>query len=70
MDIFEKSVPMSTYLVAFVISKFKSISKNSPKHNILIEVSARPSAIDNGEAEYALEYVSMFFIFSYRVKSL
>ena len=47
---------MPTYLVAFVISNFKVISKMSPKHNILIEVAAKPSSINDGEGDYALEY--------------
>ena len=46
---------MSTYLVAFVVSDFKSIFKNSPKNNVLIEVAARPEAIDNREGQFALE---------------
>ena len=54
VDRFERTVTMSTYLVAFVVSNFKSIKMNSPKHQIEIEVYARPEAIDNGEGEYAL----------------
>ncbi len=49
---------MSTYLVAFVVSNFKSIETYSPKHHIKIETFARPDAIDNGEGEYALNAAS------------
>jgi aminopeptidase N len=55
MDQFEKSVPMSTYLVAYVISNFKSIKKTSAKHKIEIEVAARPKPIENGDGQYALD---------------
>ena len=58
VDRFERTVTMSTYLVAFVVSNFKSIKMNSPKHQIEIEVYARPEAIDNGEGEYALNAAS------------
>ena len=54
IDYFEKTVPMSTYLVAFVVSNFKRIIKYSPKYNIEIQVVARPDAIKNNEGEYAL----------------
>ena len=46
---------MSSYLVAFVVSNFKSITKNSSKYNILMEVVARPDAIDRGEGDFALK---------------
>lgn len=44
---------MSTYLVAFVISDFTFVSKMTRK-GIRVEVAARPEAIRNGDAEYAL----------------
>ena len=47
---------MSTYLIAFVISNFKVISKRTPINNIKVEVAARPNAIDDKEGDYALEY--------------
>ncbi len=55
MDYFEKSVPMSTYLVAYVISDFKKIRKTSKKYGVEVEVAARPEAIDNKEGDYALD---------------
>ena len=45
---------MSTYLVAFVVANYKSISMNSLKHKIQVEVAARPEAIDKNEGNYAL----------------
>lgn len=47
MDIYEESVPMSTYLVAFVICDFKSLSKGN------FTVWARADAIQS--ASYALD---------------
>ncbi|KAM0729596.1 Aminopeptidase N [Formica fusca] len=46
-DTFQESVPMSTYLVAFVISKFHSFSKND------FNVWSRPSVIN--QTSYALK---------------
>ena len=46
---------MSTYLIAFVISNFITISKRTPIYNINVEVAARPNAIDDKEGEFALE---------------
>jgi aminopeptidase N len=45
---------MSTYLVAFVISDFTHINKTSVE-DVLIEVAARPEAIENNEGEFALK---------------
>ena len=56
---------MSTYLVAFVISNFKTIQTISSRHKIKIEVAARPEAIDNNEGQFALEHAAKtidFFI--------
>ena len=63
MDTFEQTVPMSTYLVAFVVSNFKSIKTKSPKHNIEIEIYARPDAIDAGEGEFGLNEASQIIDF-------
>lgn len=54
MDVFEKTLPMSTYLVAFAVTNFESINQTSAKYNIEIEVVARPEAIRNGEGDYGL----------------
>lgn len=55
VDTFEKTVQMSTYLVGFVVSDFKSIRMNSPKYGINTEIVARPDAIDSGMGEIALK---------------
>ena len=54
MDNYEKTVFMSTYLVAYVISNFETIPDVSQPNGIDVEVSARPEAIQNGEGDYAL----------------
>ncbi|XP_069952144.1 aminopeptidase N isoform X2 [Cherax quadricarinatus] len=50
-DHFNTSVPMSTYLVAFVISDFASMESNASDH-VLFRVMARESAIQ--QADYSL----------------
>ncbi len=45
---------MSTYLVAFVVSNFDMIQTKSPKHNVLIELAARPEAIAKGDGDFGL----------------
>jgi len=55
IDYFDESVPMSTYLMAYVVSNFKKISTYSPKKNVTIEVAARPEAIENGDGDFALQ---------------
>ncbi|XP_037798461.1 aminopeptidase N-like [Penaeus monodon] len=51
-DRYEKSVPMSTYLVAFIVSDFAHVS-TIVNGNVLFRVWARQAAID--QAEYAME---------------
>ncbi|XP_042891875.1 aminopeptidase N-like [Penaeus japonicus] len=51
-DRYERSVPMSTYLVAFVVSDFAHVNSTEIEH-VVLRVWARPEAID--QAEYANE---------------
>ncbi|PKU37936.1 endoplasmic reticulum aminopeptidase 1 [Limosa lapponica baueri] len=51
-DHFDTTVKMSTYLVAFIVSDFKSISKIT-SHGVQISVYVVPDKID--QAEYALD---------------
>lgn len=55
IDRFAMSVPMSTYLVAFVVCNYKKVARNTTKHQILIEVAARPDAIEKGHGNYGLD---------------
>ena len=50
-----ETLPMSTYLVAFVISNFKNVSMKSPERGIVVDVHARPDAIEAGEGDFALQ---------------
>lgn len=75
VDQFEETVPMSTYLVGFVVSNFEMIKQNSSKYGIEIEVVARPSAIQMGSGDYALnetskiiDYFADYFNISYPLK--
>ena len=63
MDEFETSVKMSSYLVAFVVSNFESISQNSTKYNIRVEVSGRKEQIRNGDGKFALDEASRILDF-------
>lgn len=45
-DIFEKSVPMSTYLVAYMVSKFKYIESPKTDSNAVFKIWAREGAIN------------------------
>lgn len=51
-DQFDETVKMSTYLVAFIVSDFLSISKTT-EHGVQISVYAVPEKID--QAEFALD---------------
>lgn len=53
VDYYNETVPMSTYLVAFVVSDFAVVSNRTNK-GIIVEVAGRPQAIENGDGEYAL----------------
>ncbi|XP_077291790.1 aminopeptidase N-like [Arctopsyche grandis] len=52
-DIFEKSVPMSTYLVAYMVSKFKYIESPKTDSNAVFKIWAREGAIN--QTQYASE---------------
>ena len=54
IDTFEQTVQMSTYLVAFVVSNFEKITKNSTK-SIEVSVLARKDAIDAKDGDFALD---------------
>lgn len=44
---------MSTYLLAYIVSEFKNVASVSPS-GVQIRIWARPSAIDEGHGDYAL----------------
>ena len=48
-DAFEKSVPMSTYLVAFIVADFVHIKVDSPNSKWNFSIYARPSAQNQTE---------------------
>lgn len=50
MDVFETTVKMSTYLLAFIISDFSSTDQLG-----IHRVFARPQKISAGDGQYALE---------------
>ncbi|XP_027775590.2 aminopeptidase N [Marmota flaviventris] len=50
---FETTPKMSTYLLAYIVSEFTKVETQSP-NNVLIRIWARPSAIDEGHGDYAL----------------
>ena len=77
VDNYEKTVFMSTYLVAYVISNFETIPDVSQPNGIDVEVSARPEAIQNGEGDYALlqtkeiiEFFNGYFGVKYPLKKI
>lgn len=53
---FEATPPVQTYLIAFIISDFKSVSTNSYA-KIPQRVFAKPKSVDAGEADVALRLV-------------
>ncbi|KAG7318423.1 hypothetical protein KOW79_018178 [Hemibagrus wyckioides] len=72
-DVFEKSVTMSTYLVAFIVANFTSVSTNVS--NTLVSVYAVPDKKD--QASYALEtatkllkFYNSFFEIDYPLQKL
>lgn len=45
-DVFEKSVPMSTYLVAYMVSKFEYMQSPTTDRSILFKIWARKNAVN------------------------
>jgi aminopeptidase N len=71
VDVFNETVPMSSYLVAFVVSDFKNIDETSQK-GVVVQVYAKPQSIDNKEGQFGLEeavtvidYFSEYFEIDY-----
>ena len=52
-DHYQKSVPMSTYLVAMAVSKFKHVVAEPAENNVTFRIWARNSAFD--QLSYAAE---------------
>ncbi|XP_021536217.1 aminopeptidase N [Neomonachus schauinslandi] len=50
---FETTPVMSTYLLAYIVSEFKHVETRTPS-DVLIRIWARPSGIDQGHGNYAL----------------
>ena len=75
IDYFERSLKMSTYLLAIVVSNFKKITQYTDKYKVLVEITARPDAIDANETSYALndavkiiDFYSDYFNITYPLK--
>lgn len=60
-DEFLETVPMSTYLVAFVVSEFESIQSKPENSHVLFRVWTRKEAIHQGE--FAINYGPKFLTF-------
>ncbi|CAF3546049.1 unnamed protein product [Rotaria sp. Silwood1] len=66
---FEQTPPMSTYLIAFVLTDFECIT-NQTLNNISVSVCGRQEAMIKGEGDFALEvatHVITYFEQSYNV---
>lgn len=53
-DHFEKSVPMSTYLVAFVVADFSRVQADVANSKWGFNIYARPGAVN--QTQYAIRY--------------
>lgn len=51
---FEETPPMSTYLVAFVVTDFQCVS-NVTDNSIEVNICGRPEAIGRGDGNFALD---------------
>jgi aminopeptidase N len=66
---FEQTPPMSTYLVAFVLTDFQCLT-NFTENNIRVSVCGRPEAMSKGDGDFALHVginVISYFEQSYNV---
>ncbi len=77
VDKFRQSAQMSSYLVGFVISNFKTLIGHSPERGVRTEIAARPEAIDAGEADLALnesmkiiDFFTDYFNMSYPLEKI
>ena len=52
-DVYQKSVKMSTYLVAFVVSKFSYVEAEKRANNVRFRIWSQPSTLD--QTAYAKE---------------
>ena len=52
-DVYQKSVKMSTYLVAFVVSKFSYVEAEKRSNNVRFRIWSQPSTLD--QTAYAKE---------------
>ncbi|XP_037365785.1 aminopeptidase N [Talpa occidentalis] len=62
---FATTPKMSTYLLAYIVSEFKSVAGVSP-HNVMIRIWARPKAIDAGHGAYALNVTGPILSFFHK----
>jgi len=74
VDEFEETVDMSSYLVAFIVSNHKNITKTSSRE-VQIEVFAKPESIDRNDGDHALDeaaeiidFFSEYFDIDYPLK--
>ena len=66
---------MSTYLLAVLVSNFKKVTQYTDKYKVLVEITARPDAIDANQTSYALndavkviDFYSDYFNITYPLK--